>query len=133
LATGGFGRSSTTRLITRAAGVGRAGAPRAELKGRGVRADPHGVVGALLLGLVPSVGLLAHELGHGVAALVLTRGPVHVIAGRTPGLVRVRVGRFRLTWHLEPARGVGWDGVCVFPWTPKFLRGGCDRCRWAAD
>jgi hypothetical protein len=57
--------------------------------------------------------ILVHEMGHALAALLFARGPVDVIAGRSPGLVRLRLGRLRISWHPLPARGVDWGGLCV--------------------
>ena len=69
--------------------------------------------GALLMLLV-ALELLVHELAHAVAALRLTRGPVHVHVGRYPGLVRVRFGRLHVQFHVRAARGVSWSGICIF-------------------
>jgi hypothetical protein len=67
-----------------------------------------------LLPLILALEVLVHELAHAVAALRLTRGPVHVHVGQYPGLVRLRFGRLHLQFHVLPARGVHWSGICVF-------------------
>lgn len=67
-----------------------------------------------LLPLVLALEVLVHELAHAVGALRLTRGPVHVHVGQYPGLVRLRFGRLHLQFHILPARGVHWSGICVF-------------------
>ena len=67
----------------------------------------------LLLAFVMPLGILAHELGHAVFALRLTDGPVRIVVGRHPGLVRLRLGRLSIGLHIEPARGTGWRGVCL--------------------
>src|SRR5580700_8277108 len=72
------------------------------------------MVDGLLLMLIVPLGILAHELGHALMALYLTDSPVHVLVGRQPGMVRIRVARLRLSVHLEPARGTGWRGLCVY-------------------
>ena len=77
------------------------------------------MLGVLALAFVPMFGLLAHEMGHAFAALVLTRGRVEVIAGRTPGLLRVRLGRLQVQIHLEPPDDSAADGRCRYeapPW-----------------
>ncbi len=71
------------------------------------------MLNGILLAL-PTFGILAHELGHAAVALRLTSGPVQVLVGRQSGLVRLSVGRLRVSIHLEPARGVGWSGLCVY-------------------
>ena len=72
------------------------------------------MVDGLLLALISTCGILAHELGHALMALRLTDGPVNVLVGRQPGLVRFRVGRLGFSLHLEPARGTGWAGLCHY-------------------
>jgi hypothetical protein len=72
------------------------------------------VLGAVLIAFVVPMGILAHELGHGLAALWLTNGPVRVLVGRQPGLLRLRLGRLGLQLHVEAARGVGWRGLCIY-------------------
>jgi hypothetical protein len=72
------------------------------------------VLADVLLIVVGPAGILVHELGHGLLALWLTDGPVQVLVGRQPGLVRVRLGRLGLHLHFMPARGVGWGGLCLF-------------------
>ncbi len=67
-----------------------------------------------LLALIIPLGILAHELGHAAMALLLTDRRVCVLVGRQPGIVRVRIGRLALSLHLEPARGTGWRGLCVY-------------------
>jgi hypothetical protein len=65
---------------------------------------------AVAIVVVWSAGLpvltLLHKLGHAVAALALTRSPVHVRVGAEPPLLRLAVGR--LTLALHPWRG--WIG-----------------------
>jgi membrane-associated protease RseP (regulator of RpoE activity) len=55
--------------------------------------------------------VLVHELGHAIAALHLTRGPVRVYVGRDPKLVG-RVGRLELYFGFRPPKG-GPTGVCL--------------------
>jgi hypothetical protein len=71
------------------------------------------MVNGLLLALILPLGLLAHELGHALVALRLTDGPVTVLVGRQPGLVRFRIGRLRFSLHLWPTRDTDWGGVCL--------------------
>ncbi len=68
----------------------------------------------MLIAFVIPAGILARELGHGLAALWLTGGPMRVLVGRQPGLLRLRLGRLSLHLHIEAARGVGWRGLCVY-------------------
>jgi hypothetical protein len=79
-----------------------------------ITADALPVLAVVLLILVGPAGILIHELGHGLMALWLTDGPVQVLVGRQPGLLRIRLGRLGLHLHIEPARGVGWGGLCLF-------------------
>jgi hypothetical protein len=72
------------------------------------------VLAAILLILIGPAGILSHELGHGLVALGLTDGPVQLLVGRQPGLVRMRLGRLGLHLHIAPPRGVGWGGLCLF-------------------
>jgi hypothetical protein len=72
------------------------------------------LIGDLLLVLVWPLGVLAHELGHGLVALHLTDGPVKILVGRQPGRIRLRLGRLRFSLQIESARGTGWRGLCVF-------------------
>src|SRR5437588_2079777 len=72
------------------------------------------MIDGVLLALILPLGVLAHELGHASVALGVTDGPVNVLVGRQPGMVRLRLGRLRLSLHLEPARGTGWRGLCVY-------------------
>jgi hypothetical protein len=71
----------------------------------------------LLLALIIPLGILAHELGHAVVALLLSDGPVSVLVGRQPGIVRIRIGRLRLSLHPEPASGTA-GAVCVYTSRP---------------
>jgi hypothetical protein len=81
----------------------------------GMRADEVRVlVGDILLAVIGPLGILAHELGHGAVALYFTDGPVQILVGRQPGRLRARVGRLHFSLHIEPARGTGWRGLCVF-------------------
>jgi hypothetical protein len=72
------------------------------------------MVDGLLMLLIVPLGILAHELGHALTALWLTHGPVSVLVGRQPGIIRLRAGRLRLSLHLERARGTGWRGLCIY-------------------
>lgn len=74
------------------------------------------IVGELLLAFVIPLGILAHELGHACVALWLSKGPVRVLVGRQPGMLRLKIGRLSLSLHVEPARGTGWAGLCL--WEP---------------
>ena len=67
---------------------------------------------ALLVMVIIPLAILAHELGHALVALRITAGPVNVVVGRQPGLVRLRVGRLGVSLHIDPA-----GGVCV--WKPS--------------
>ncbi len=50
---------------------------------------------------------LAHELGHAVASMSFTNGPVEVYVGRTDCALRFRAGRLRMS--LSP---IGGGGLC---------------------
>jgi hypothetical protein len=65
------------------------------------------------MALVVPLGILAHELGHGLSALWLTDGPVRIMVGRQPGMLRLRLGGLSLSLCVEPARGTGWRGLCM--------------------
>lgn len=49
----------------------------------------------LLIALLTPLAVLVHELGHGIAALCLQRGPVLVLVGNAP-MVTVRMGRLTI-------------------------------------
>ncbi len=68
-------------------------------------ASPDLFVIAAFLGL-PLV-TLAHELGHAVASMSFTSGPVEVYVGRTDCALRFRTGRLRMS--LSP---IGGGGLC---------------------
>jgi hypothetical protein len=68
------------------------------------------LAGALGLVLTPLI-VLTHELGHAVAALRLTSGPVRVYVG-DPGSTPWRAGRLEVYLGLRRPRS-GPGGVCV--------------------
>jgi hypothetical protein len=79
----------------------------------------HGSLSAVLLLFVLPVGILVHELAHGVVALRLTDGPVHVLVGRLPSKCRLTIGRLHLSPHIVPEQGAARRGVvtagrCVY-------------------
>ena len=51
---------------------------------------------------MPFVIVLVHELGHAAFALWATDAPVFVSVGRSPPLVRMRLGRLELALHPLP-------------------------------
>lgn len=61
-----------------------------------------GYAPAIVVGLMILVFLLivVHELGHAVVALACTESLVHVRVGRSPGIIRGRVGR--LAYSFDP-------------------------------
>jgi len=64
-----------------------------------------------LLTLMPSI--LVHEVGHAIAALRLTDGPVLVKVGRPRSLIRFRVGRMLFGLHPLMSFGVPFAGFCA--------------------
>jgi hypothetical protein len=68
-------------------------------------ASPDLFVIAAFLGL-PLV-TLAHELGHAVASMSFTNGPVEVYVGRTDCALRFRAGRLRMSFS-----PIGAGGLC---------------------
>ena len=63
--------------------------------------------------LLPVLTLL-HELGHAAFALSVTSGDVHIQVGRSPELVRFRLGRLLVSFSPIPQRGVPFAGVCTY-------------------
>jgi hypothetical protein len=83
----------------------------------------HIVAIVLVVTVLVPVLTLVHELGHGVAALRVSEGPVHVQVGRPPAQLEFRLGRIIVSFSALPSRGGPFAGLCLFQRTSRSVLG----------
>lgn len=62
----------------------------------------------LVLFIIGPLSTLLHEVGHGVAALLVTKRPIHIYLGRMTESNRENFNFGRLHFHLQWSVGVGY-------------------------